>query len=147
MTRRLIASGQRPVTVGTFFSLGHSTYVVSFHPGSVSSYVILSGVALAIFLLSMRSKLHSLTCPSLSSLAPFFPPLYISSLSRPLCLASPPLYTLPSKHSPQHRHHHLHRRRRHRLRRVQEIRRVQVTPSNIQSQRSDTSSKIAKSAA
>lgn len=26
MTRRLIASGQRPVTVGTFFSLGHSTY-------------------------------------------------------------------------------------------------------------------------
>ena len=27
MTRRLIASGQRPVTVGTFFSLGHSTYV------------------------------------------------------------------------------------------------------------------------
>ena len=29
MTRRLIASGQRPVTVGTFFSLGHSTYAVS----------------------------------------------------------------------------------------------------------------------
>ena len=27
MTRRLIASGQRPVTVGTFFSLGHSTVV------------------------------------------------------------------------------------------------------------------------
>lgn len=27
MTRRLIASGQRPVTVGTFFSLGHSTFV------------------------------------------------------------------------------------------------------------------------
>ncbi|KAJ0163963.1 High-affinity nickel transport protein nic1 [Colletotrichum tanaceti] len=27
-TRRLIASGQRPVTVGTFFSLGHSTVVV-----------------------------------------------------------------------------------------------------------------------
>ena len=26
MTRRLIASGQRPVTVGTFFSLGHSTH-------------------------------------------------------------------------------------------------------------------------
>ena len=26
MTRRLIAAGQRPVTVGTFFSLGHSTY-------------------------------------------------------------------------------------------------------------------------
>lgn len=26
MTRRLIATGQRPVTVGTFFSLGHSTY-------------------------------------------------------------------------------------------------------------------------
>lgn len=26
MTRRLVASGQRPVTVGTFFSLGHSTY-------------------------------------------------------------------------------------------------------------------------
>ncbi|KAK3368543.1 high-affinity nickel-transport protein-domain-containing protein [Podospora didyma] len=28
MTRRLIASGQRPVAVGTFFSLGHSTVVV-----------------------------------------------------------------------------------------------------------------------
>jgi high-affinity nickel-transport protein len=27
-TRRLVASGQRPVTVGTFFSLGHSTIVV-----------------------------------------------------------------------------------------------------------------------
>ena len=29
MTRRLIASGQHPVTVGTFFSLGHSTFVIS----------------------------------------------------------------------------------------------------------------------
>lgn len=29
MTRRLIAAGQRPVTVGTFFSLGHSTIVVA----------------------------------------------------------------------------------------------------------------------
>ncbi|KAK4561701.1 hypothetical protein LTR86_004380 [Recurvomyces mirabilis] len=28
MTRRLMASGQRPVTVGTFFSLGHSTIVI-----------------------------------------------------------------------------------------------------------------------
>jgi len=28
MTRRLIAIGQRPVTVGTFFSLGHSTIVI-----------------------------------------------------------------------------------------------------------------------
>lgn len=28
MTRRLIASGQKPVTVGTWFSLGHSTIVV-----------------------------------------------------------------------------------------------------------------------
>lgn len=28
MTRRLIASGQRPVSVGTWFSLGHSTIVV-----------------------------------------------------------------------------------------------------------------------
>jgi high-affinity nickel-transport protein len=27
-TRRLIASGQRPATVGTFFSLGHSTIVI-----------------------------------------------------------------------------------------------------------------------
>ena len=27
MTRRLIATGQRPVTVGTWFSLGHSTFV------------------------------------------------------------------------------------------------------------------------
>ncbi|KAK4185370.1 high-affinity nickel-transport protein-domain-containing protein [Podospora australis] len=28
MTRRLIASGQKPVSVGTFFSLGHSTVVI-----------------------------------------------------------------------------------------------------------------------
>ncbi|PWY68593.1 nickel transport protein [Aspergillus heteromorphus CBS 117.55] len=28
MTRRLIATGQKPVTVGTFFSLGHSTIVI-----------------------------------------------------------------------------------------------------------------------
>ncbi|SMR50374.1 unnamed protein product [Zymoseptoria tritici ST99CH_3D1] len=28
MTRRLVASGQKPVTVGTFFSLGHSTIVI-----------------------------------------------------------------------------------------------------------------------
>ncbi|KAH7374512.1 high-affinity nickel transport protein nic1 [Plectosphaerella cucumerina] len=28
MTRRLIATGQRPVSVGTFFSLGHSTVVI-----------------------------------------------------------------------------------------------------------------------
>lgn len=28
MTRRLIASGQRPVSVGTYFSLGHSTIVI-----------------------------------------------------------------------------------------------------------------------
>ncbi|KAL9053896.1 MAG: hypothetical protein Q9162_004469 [Coniocarpon cinnabarinum] len=28
MTRRLVASDQRPVTVGTFFSLGHSTIVI-----------------------------------------------------------------------------------------------------------------------
>ena len=28
MTRRLLAAGQRPVTVGLFFSLGHSTVVV-----------------------------------------------------------------------------------------------------------------------
>ncbi|PNS17455.1 High-affinity nickel transport protein nic1 [Sphaceloma murrayae] len=28
MTRRLVATGQRPVTVGTFFSLGHSTIVI-----------------------------------------------------------------------------------------------------------------------
>jgi high-affinity nickel-transport protein len=28
MTRRLLADGQRPTTVGTFFSLGHSTIVI-----------------------------------------------------------------------------------------------------------------------
>ncbi|KAF3938233.1 hypothetical protein ABW19_dt0204753 [Dactylella cylindrospora] len=28
MTRRLLAAGQRPVTIGTFFSLGHSTIVI-----------------------------------------------------------------------------------------------------------------------
>lgn len=41
MTRRLIASGQRPVTVGMFFSLGHSTIVV------VTSLVV-AGTAAAI---------------------------------------------------------------------------------------------------
>jgi len=30
MTRRLVAAGQRPVTVGTWFSLGHSTYKLFF---------------------------------------------------------------------------------------------------------------------
>lgn len=39
MTRRLIASGQRPVTVGTFFSLGHSTIVV------ITSVVVASTAA------------------------------------------------------------------------------------------------------
>ena len=38
MTRRLIASGQQPVTVGMYFSLGHSTSVgqisvLDFTPG------------------------------------------------------------------------------------------------------------------
>ncbi|KAK6358297.1 hypothetical protein TWF730_007644 [Orbilia blumenaviensis] len=28
MTRRLVAAGQKPVTIGTFFSLGHSTIVI-----------------------------------------------------------------------------------------------------------------------
>ena len=36
MTRRLIAGGQRPVTVGTFFSLGHSTFVLL----RISNYTI-----------------------------------------------------------------------------------------------------------
>lgn len=39
MTRRLIASGQRPVTVGTFFSLGHSTIVI------ITSIVVASTAA------------------------------------------------------------------------------------------------------
>lgn len=41
MTRRLVASGQRPVTVGTFFSLGHSTYGnpdISLVPVATSTY-------------------------------------------------------------------------------------------------------------
>lgn len=46
MTRRLIASGQRPVTVGTFFSLGHSTIVV------ITSIVV-AGTAAAV-----SSKFH-----------------------------------------------------------------------------------------
>lgn len=44
MTRRLIASGQRPVTVGTFFSLGHSTFVLprpSISPALLSDLVFL----------------------------------------------------------------------------------------------------------
>jgi high-affinity nickel-transport protein len=39
MTRRLIASGQKPVTVGTFFSLGHSTIVI------ITSIVVASTAA------------------------------------------------------------------------------------------------------
>lgn len=39
MTRRLIASGQKPVTVGTWFSLGHSTIVV------ITSIVVASTAA------------------------------------------------------------------------------------------------------
>ncbi len=39
MTRRLVASGQRPVTVGTFFSLGHSTVVI------VTSIVVAASTA------------------------------------------------------------------------------------------------------
>jgi high-affinity nickel-transport protein len=41
MTRRLIAAGQRPVTVGMFFSLGHSTIVI------VTSLVV-AGTAAAV---------------------------------------------------------------------------------------------------
>lgn len=39
MTRRLIASGQKPVTVGTYFSLGHSTIVI------ITSIVVASTAA------------------------------------------------------------------------------------------------------
>ncbi|KAK5168529.1 hypothetical protein LTR04_006512 [Oleoguttula sp. CCFEE 6159] len=39
MTRRLIAAGQKPVTVGTFFSLGHSTVVI------ITSIVVASTAA------------------------------------------------------------------------------------------------------
>ncbi|TKA74103.1 hypothetical protein B0A49_03971 [Cryomyces minteri] len=39
MTRRLIAAGQKPVTVGTFFSLGHSTVV------TITSIVVASTAA------------------------------------------------------------------------------------------------------
>lgn len=39
MTRRLVASGQKPVTVGTFFSLGHSTIVI------ITSIVVASTAA------------------------------------------------------------------------------------------------------
>ncbi len=46
MTRRLIASGQRPVTVGTFFSLGHSTIVV------ITSIVVAATAA------AVSSKFH-----------------------------------------------------------------------------------------
>jgi high-affinity nickel-transport protein len=41
MTRRLVAAGQKPVTVGTFFSLGHSTIVV------VTSIVVAASSAAA----------------------------------------------------------------------------------------------------
>ena len=40
MTRRLIASGQRPVTVGTFFSLGHSTYVAWLLLGTRENFIM-----------------------------------------------------------------------------------------------------------
>ena len=46
MTRRLIASGQRPVTVGTYFSLGHSTYADSVSYANIHSTLQQNDIAL-----------------------------------------------------------------------------------------------------
>lgn len=57
MTRRLIASGQRPVTVGTFFSLGHSTFVFSLYqmlqdPTVISAQVLTSSFSIRIVIIT-----------------------------------------------------------------------------------------------
>src|SRR6266576_3347631 len=69
MTRRLIAAGQRPVTVGMFFSLGHSTYftLLSYHTNPKKSLlttpyhsiVVITSIAVAATASAVSSKFSS----------------------------------------------------------------------------------------
>ena len=66
MTRRLIASNQRPVTVGTFFSLGHSTYAfldplldVSSALTTTCRIVVITSIVVAATAAAVSSKFHT----------------------------------------------------------------------------------------
>lgn len=64
MTRRLLATGQKPVTVGTFFSLGHSTYgplstLVMFLLSNPDSIVIVTSIVVAATAAAVSSKFDS----------------------------------------------------------------------------------------
>ena len=56
MTRRLVASGRRPVTVGTFFSLGHSTVVIVTSIVVAASSAAISNQAMAYLASGFSSK-------------------------------------------------------------------------------------------
>lgn len=64
MTRRLLATGQKPVTVGTFFSLGHSTYVPyqsswCFLLSNPNRIVIITSIVVAATAAAVSSKFDS----------------------------------------------------------------------------------------
>jgi nickel/cobalt transporter (NiCoT) family protein len=64
MTRRLLATGQKPVTVGTFFSLGHSTYAPyqsswCFLLSNRNRIVIITSIVVAATAAAVSSKFDS----------------------------------------------------------------------------------------
>lgn len=66
MTRRLLASNQKPVTVGTFFSLGHSTWVdqprninISNLYANESRIVIITSIVVAATAAAVSSRFDS----------------------------------------------------------------------------------------
>ena len=64
MTRRLLATGQKPVTVGTFFSLGHSTYgpyqsLWCFLLSNRNRIVIITSIVVAATAAAVSSKFDS----------------------------------------------------------------------------------------
>lgn len=66
MTRRLLASNQKPVTVGTFFSLGHSTWVdqprninISNLHANESRIVIITSIVVAATAAAVSSRFDS----------------------------------------------------------------------------------------
>lgn len=64
MTRRLLATGQKPVTVGTFFSLGHSTYATYQSPwcfllSNCNRIVIITSIVVAATAAAVSSKFDS----------------------------------------------------------------------------------------
>lgn len=64
MTRRLLATGQKPVTVGTFFSLGHSTYALyqsswCFLLSNRNRIVIITSIVVAATAAAVSSKFDS----------------------------------------------------------------------------------------